>query len=103
MAIARQQVGVRQGYRARERRVILEERRTLTKLQWIAAGLLSNAREIRDAIADEIVYATMDTVRVLEWLRYEFGFRGVRRGKRAAHGGEQAPQEATFNAGGRYA
>lgn len=76
MAIAKQSMGVTVGYKPKVKQV---ERRKQTLLQRAALSLSANAREIREFVADEIVYATMDTARLLNYLRYEFGLAGVRR------------------------
>ena len=76
MAIAKQSAGVTIGYKPKVKQV---ERRKPTLLQRMVVSLIANAREMREFAADEIVYATMDTVRLLNYLRYEFGLAGVRR------------------------
>ncbi len=93
MASAKQQVGVRPGYKARERRVRVEERREPSQLQKIVGVVLSNARDVREFVADEIVYATMDTIRLWEWLRYELGFRTTQRVKPMVYELEQFVHE----------
>ena len=76
MAIAKQTTGVTIGYKPKAKK---GERRKLTLLQRVVVTLIANAREIRAFAADEIVYVTMDTVRLLQYLRYEFGLAGIRR------------------------
>lgn len=76
MAIAKPSSGVTIGYKPKAKRV---ERRKPTWLQWTAAGVIRNGRELCEFAADEIVYATMDTARLLNYLRYEFGLAGMRR------------------------
>ncbi len=72
MAIAQRQVSVTRGYKEKAKRV---ERREPNVLQRVVRSLRTNAREISAYVADEIVYATMDTLRVLNYLRYELGFK----------------------------
>ena len=76
MAIAKPSAGVTIGYKPKVKQV---ERRKPTLLQRVVVSLLANAREMREFAADEIVYATMDTVRLLHYLRYEFGWAQGRR------------------------
>lgn len=76
MAIAKQSAGVTIGYKPKVKQV---ERRKPTRLQRMVMSLLANAREMREFAADELVYATMDTMRLLKYLRYEFGLAGMRR------------------------
>ena len=76
MAIAKQSAGVTFGYKPKAKRV---ERRNSTWLQRIVGMCIVNAREMREFVADEIAYETMDTIRLLNYLRYEFGLAGPRR------------------------
>lgn len=76
MAIAKQTAGVTFGYKPKVKQV---ERRKPTLLQRIVATCIVNAREMREFVADEIVYETMDTIRLLRYLRYEFGWAEGRR------------------------
>ena len=52
-----------------------------------------NAREMREFAADEIVYATMDTIRLVNYLRYEFGLAG---GRRTTQGRRMTNDEGRF-------
>jgi hypothetical protein len=76
MAVAKQQVGgvqgVRRGYRVNKHRVMPAE---VSKVQRLVSTCRSGARELRGFVEDEIVYATMDTLRVLSYLKYELGSR----------------------------
>ncbi len=72
MAITKQQIGVTRGYKAKTKRV---EKHEPSVFQIVLTSLHASAREIRDFVRDEMVYATMDTARVLNYLRYELGFR----------------------------
>ena len=76
MAIAKQSAGVSFGYKPKAKRV---ERRKPTWLQRMVGTLGANAREMREFAADEIVYETMDTIRLFKYLRYELGLAGPRR------------------------
>ncbi len=72
MALAQRHAGVTQGYRVKVKRV----ERTEPAWMVVAWGnVKSSARELRELVRDEIAYATMDTMRVLEYLKYELGFR----------------------------
>lgn len=82
MAIAKKQVSVTQGYKPRTR---VGTPRKANALQRALTSLGQNAREVCEFITDEIVYATMDTVRVLNYLRYEFGFRARARVEPVVH------------------
>lgn len=84
MAIAKQSAGVTIGYKPKPKQV---ESRKPTRLQRMAVSVRANAREMSAFAADEIVYAMMDTMRLLKYLRYEFGFAGMRR--RTADGGSR--------------
>lgn len=72
MAIVKQQVSVTRGYQAKAHQVKEGHpsllRRALTSLH-------AGARELRALMVEEIVCATMDTARLLNYLRYELGFR----------------------------
>jgi hypothetical protein len=70
--IAKRQAGVTRGYKAKANRL---ESGGPSLLQRAVTSLLSGAREIREYVVDEIVYATMDTARLLQYLRYELGFK----------------------------
>lgn len=72
MAIAQRQVGVTRGYRSKAKRA---ERRYLPQVAKVTASLKQGARELGELVADEIVYATMDTLRLMQYVRYELGFR----------------------------
>lgn len=68
MAIANRTAGVTRGYKVKAKRAARNE-----PSGWQRAGttLRQGAREIVCFAQDEIVYATMDTLRLLEYLRYE--------------------------------
>lgn len=72
MAIAQRSVGVRRGYKPKTKSTM---RRESLVLRRVAASLLGGARELGSLVADEIIYATMDTLRVMQYVRYELGFR----------------------------
>ncbi len=76
MGIAKQQIGVTRGYKAKTKRS--PERAPNASLK-ILASLRASAREIRAFVAAELVYATMDTARLLNYLTWQFGFRARRR------------------------
>lgn len=70
MAIAQRTIGVRQGYRKKTTAIA---RRESTLLQRAVASLLGGAREMRVLLSDEIIYATLDTARFLNYARTELG------------------------------
>jgi hypothetical protein len=72
MAIAKQPVSVTRGYKAKAKRVV---RREPSLWQTVGMSLRQGARELREFVVDEIVYATMDTLRMINYLRWELGFR----------------------------
>lgn len=72
MALAQRQAGVTRGYKVKVKR---SERATPARVGGVVAKARAGARELRELFVDEIVYATMDTVRVLNFVRYELGFR----------------------------
>jgi hypothetical protein len=74
MAIAQRQVGVTRGYKAKAK-AKRAERRDSPELAKFLASLRQGARELREFVSDEIVYATMDTLRLMRYVRYELGFR----------------------------
>ena len=90
MAIAKQQIGVTRGYKPKTKRV---EKRERSVFHNMLATLRASAREFRAFIADEIVYATMDTARVLNYLQYELGFRTRTRVEPVMHELEQFVHE----------
>jgi hypothetical protein len=69
MAIAKRSAGVTRGYKVKTKRAVKREpgvwQRGLVSLQ-------QSAREIVAFTRDEIVCATIDTLRLLEYLRYEW-------------------------------
>lgn len=72
MALAQRQAGVTQGYKEKAKRV---ERNEPSFLSRVVKILVSNAREIREFVVDEIVYATIDTIHVARYVKYQLGFR----------------------------
>lgn len=72
MALAQRQAGVTQGYKEKAKFV---ERAGPTLLERVAKSLVANAREIRRFAADDIVYATIDTLYVMRYLKSHLGFR----------------------------
>lgn len=72
MAIAKQQPGVTRGYRTKAQRAMP---RKPTMVRRIVMSLRQGARELHEFVTDELVYATIDTVRILNFLRWELGFR----------------------------
>src|SRR5258708_39001166 len=78
MAIAQRYAGVRRGYKTK---TITAARREPTPLQRVVTSLIGGARELRAFVADELVYETIDTLRVLQYVRYELGFRPQSRSK----------------------
>lgn len=72
MALAQRQAGVTRGYKVKGKRA---ERETPAWIGSVVASVRAGARELRGLFVDEIVYATMDTVRVMNFVRYELGFR----------------------------
>ncbi|TAH49561.1 MAG: hypothetical protein EYC68_16745 [Chloroflexota bacterium] len=86
MAIAQRQAGVTRGYKSKTKRAARCEP---SLWQRIVKSLRVSAREMREFVVDEIVYETMDTLRVLDYLRYELGFRTRTRVKPVVHELEQ--------------
>jgi hypothetical protein len=78
MALAQRQAGVTHGYQEKVKRV---QKTEPTLLQLVVKTLLTNARDIREFIADEIVYETLDTLHLLRYIKYQLGFRPRRRGE----------------------
>lgn len=72
MAMAKHNAGVRQGYPTKTKRAV---KRAPSVWLRAAASFKQSARALREFGRDELVYATMDTVRLLNSLRYELGFR----------------------------
>ncbi len=68
MAIANRTAGVTRGYKAKAKRAA---RREPNVWQRAVATWRQGAREIACLAQDEIVYATMDTLCLFEYLRYE--------------------------------
>jgi|GEM_PF-2800611 hypothetical protein len=68
MAIAKRSAGVTRGYKVKINRVAKHEPNVW---QRGLASLQQGAREIVAFTRDEIVCATIDTLRLLEYLRYE--------------------------------
>lgn len=87
MALAQRHAGVVKGYQAKAKRI---EKVEPSFLQVAVKTLVSSAREIREFMVDEIVYETMDTVRLVRYLKYQLGFR-PRRAKPAATKREVIP------------
>lgn len=72
MAIAKQPVSVTRGYKSKAKRA---QQRKPSLWQRVVMSLRQGARELRAFVADEVIYATMDTARLLNYLRWELGFR----------------------------
>ncbi|MBI4673866.1 MAG: hypothetical protein HY741_19645 [Chloroflexi bacterium] len=68
MAIANRTAGVTRGYKPKAKRAAKCEPSVWRRA---AASLRQGAREIVAFAQDEIVYATMDTLHLLAYLRYE--------------------------------
>jgi hypothetical protein len=85
MALAQRQVGVTRGYKVKVNRVEREEPETPAWIAQVGSSLRAGARELCELFADEIVYATMDTVRVMNFVRYELGFRTRERVEPVVH------------------
>ncbi len=72
MAIAQKHNGVTRGYKSKTQRVARREP-GLRARAWATCRI--GARELRALVADEIICATIDTVRVLDFLRVGLGWR----------------------------
>lgn len=75
MALAQRHVGVTRGYKVKVKRVERAEPETPRWVVRAVVSLRAGARELRELFMDEIVYATIDTLRVMNFVRYELGFR----------------------------
>lgn len=95
MAIVKQQASVTRGYKPKGQRTAP---RKLSLWQRINLSVRQGARELREFVTGELVYATMDTVRLLNFLRWELGFRTRARVEPVVHNVEHSAREQdTFN------
>ncbi|HZQ06277.1 MAG TPA: hypothetical protein VFD70_06820 [Anaerolineae bacterium] len=74
--------GVKRGYKPKQKSV---KRHEVTLAQKTLITLNQLARETLAYLADEMVYATIDTVRVLRYIRAEFGRAPRRRSESKNH------------------
>jgi hypothetical protein len=72
MAIAQRHAGVTRGYKAKPKKAGKPRTVVLVRLM---VGIRRGARELAGYVRDEIAYATMDTARLVEYLRAELGLR----------------------------
>ena len=70
MATAKQSAGVTRGYKTKTQRAA---KRKPNALQRVAQTARQGASEIVEMFRDEIAYATIDTLHLVEYVRSEFG------------------------------